>query len=161
MNPSELDKQLLASQQYKERSWVKLISVIKRQLDAWATVEVARQGYNDFKLGHMPLLMNISPGGITNTELAKKARVTKQAMSKVVNELLELGYIETIVHDSDKRSSVISLTVKGKQLVITARKCMLRLEAEYEQQFGKQQFEKAKDMLLKVMHYNEEHLNPE
>ena len=132
-----------------------------RQLDAWATVEVARQGYDDFKLGHMPLLMNISPGGITNTELAKKARVTKQAMSKVVNELLELGYIETIVHDSDKRSSVISLTAKGKQLVITARKCMLKLEAEYEQQFGKQQFEKAKDMLLKVMHYNEGHLNPE
>jgi DNA-binding MarR family transcriptional regulator len=161
MNLSELDKQLLASQQYKERSWVKLISVIKRQLDSWASAEVARQGYDDFKLGHMPLLMNISPEGITNTELAKKARVTKQAMSKVVNELVDLEYIETIDHDTDKRSSVIRLTKKGKLLVVTARNCMLTLEAEYEQQFGKQEFEKTKDMLLKVMQYNEAHLNQE
>lgn len=156
MNSSDLDKQLLATQQYKERSWVKLISILKRQVDAWATAEVAKEGYDDFKLAHMPLLMNISPEGITNTELAKKARVTKQAMSKVVNELHDLGYIDTIEHDTDKRSSVIRLTVKGKKLVLAARRCVSELEAVYEQQFGKKRFEEAKDMLLQVIKYNEE-----
>jgi len=161
MSTSDLDKQLLASQQYKERSWVKLISVLKRQMDAWATAEVAREGYDDFKLAHMPLLMNISPEGITNTELAKKARVTKQAMSKVVNELNDLGYIDTIGHDTDKRSSVIRLTVKGKKLVVAARNCVSGLEAEYERKFGKKRFEDAKDMLLQVIKYNEDNFHQE
>lgn len=161
MNSSELDKQLLASQQHKERSWVKLISVLKRQLDSWATSEVSQHGYADFKLGHMPLLMNISPEGITNTELAKKARVTKQAMSKVVSELNELGYINTVEHDKDRRSSVITLTSKGKHLVVTARQCVTNLEKEYERTFGKERFQQAKDMLLQVIAYNEEHFNQE
>jgi len=159
MIPNDLDKELLASQHSRERNWVKLIFVMKRQLDAWATEAIVCQGFEDFKLGHMPLLMNISPEGITNTELAKKARVTKQAMSKVVNELLDLGYIDTIGHDTDKRSSVIRLTDKGKRLVITARKCVSKLESTYEKTFGKKSFEDAKDMLLKVIKYNEENFS--
>lgn len=159
MNPTELDKKLKESHDSKERSWTKLISIMKRQMDSWATAELAKHGYEDFKLGHMPFLMNISPEGITNTELARKARVSKQAMSKVVNELFDLGYIETVEHDTDKRSSLIRLTAKGKKLVITARQAVCGVEADYERLFGKLRFEAMKDMMIRIIAYNEEHLH--
>src|SRR5690348_4370446 len=114
MKMSDLDKQLLDTYQQKQKSWGRLLSILKRQFEAWAITELENHGYDDFKMGYMPLLMNIHPEGITNNELAKTAKVTKQAMSKVVKELVEAGYITTEIHGRDKRSSIISLTTKGK-----------------------------------------------
>ena len=77
MRQTETDKKLLAYQQSKHRSIAKLLSHLKRHFDAWAVDEFAAAGYGDFKMGYMPLIMNIHPEGITNNELAKKAKVSK------------------------------------------------------------------------------------
>lgn len=156
MKMSELDRQLLETYQQKQKSWGKLLSILKRQFEAWAVTELEGHGYADFKMGYMPLLMNIHPEGITNNELAKKAKVTKQAMSKVVKELVEAGYIVTETHGQDKRSSIISLTVKGKKLVLSARKKVSELEAEYEVIIGKKKFADLKEMLTRIMDYHDQ-----
>ena len=152
----ELDKQLLEFQKGKEQSWGKILAHLKRLFDAWAIAELIKKGYDDFKMAYMPLLMNIHPEGITNNELAKKARVTKQAMSKVVKELIEYGYIKTEVHGTDKRSSIIFLTTKGKKLVLSARSRLFELENEYEQLLGKNNFHQLKQQLMKIIHYHDE-----
>ncbi|MFL5787755.1 MAG: MarR family winged helix-turn-helix transcriptional regulator [Flavisolibacter sp.] len=156
MNSRELDKRLLESQSKKEKSWGKILAQLKRQFDAWAINELTEKGYGGFKLGYMPLLMNIHPEGITNNELAKKARVSKQAMSKVVKELVRHGYIKTEILGSDKRSSIIYLTVKGKKLVLSARDRVSLIEKEYEQLLGKARFQELKELLLKIIHYHDE-----
>jgi DNA-binding MarR family transcriptional regulator len=156
MKMSELDKQLQEFYQQKHKSWGKLISMLKRQFDHWATAELAENGYEDFKMGYMPLLMNIHPEGITNTELAKKAKVSKQAMSKVVKELQEGGYIQTEIHGQDKRSAIIYLTAKGKKLVLSARGKIFNLEKEYEAVIGKKKFEELKETLEKLIDYHDQ-----
>lgn len=155
MKLSELDKQLLVLQQQKIWNWGKLINILKRHFDAWATAQLAAHGYEDFKMGYMPLLMNIHPEGITNNELAKKAKVTKQAMSKVVKELIEGSYIETEVHGTDRRSTILFLTQKGKKLVITAKSKVLDLEKEYEAVLGKRKFEELKNLLFTLANHHE------
>lgn len=151
MKASELDKEFLFFHKNKEKSWGKIITLLKKQFDNWATEELADNGYDDFKMSYMPLLVNISPEGITNNELAKKARVTKQAMSKIVKELIALGYVETEVHGQDKRSANVYLTNKGKKLLITARTKVLDLEKKYEQLLGKRKFEELKGLLLLII----------
>lgn len=160
MNMKELDKQLLEFHQGKEQSWGKILAHLKRLFDAWAITELVKKGYEGFKMAYMPLLMNIHPEGITNNELAKKARVTKQAMSKVVKELLEYGYIKTAVHGTDKRSSIIFLTAKGKKLVVSARTRLSELEKEYEQLLGKNNFLQLKQQLMNIIHYHDEKYGP-
>jgi DNA-binding MarR family transcriptional regulator len=155
MNRKELDKHLLETQGRKERSWGKILSHLKRQFDAWAVAELLKHGFDGFKMAYMPLLMNIHPDGITNNELAKKARVTKQAMSKVVKELVELGYIGTKANGTDKRSSIIFLTGKGKRLVLSARTRVFEIEKEYESLLGKKKFEELKESLIKIIQYHD------
>ena len=75
-----------------------------------------KDGYTDFKMAYMPLLMNIDPDGCNEQGASEKAFITKQAMSKVVKELLERGYIETEKNYDDKRCANIFLTAKGKKL---------------------------------------------
>ena len=155
MKQTETDKKLLEFQQAKHRSIVKLISHLRRHYDVWVVSEFCAHGYDDFKIAYMPLLMNIHPEGITNNELAKKAKVTKQAMSKVVKELVEANYIRTETHGGDKRSSIIYLTAKGKKMVMTARDRVMMLEKEYEGLLGKRRFAELKEMLTVLVDHHE------
>ena len=150
-----MDKRLQAFQEQKYMSIGKLISHMKRHFDAWAMNEIAEHGYADFKIGYMPLIMNIKPEGITNNELAKKSMVTKQAMSKVVKELTEADYITSETHGQDKRSALIYLTPKGKKLVLSARERVVELEAVYEKVIGKKELVQFKTTIQKLIEYHD------
>ena len=65
----------------------RLVNMWKRFFDDWAYEELNQLGYDYFKMAYMPFIMNISETGSTNNEIAIKAKVTKQAMSKVVVQL--------------------------------------------------------------------------
>ena len=155
-----LDKKLLETEPIKLGNWVKLISVLKHQFNEWAMAKLAREGFADFKMVYMPVLMNITPEGINNNELASHARVTKQAMSKVAKELQNLGYIKAKTDPRDKRSTIIMLTDRGKKLVIEARLRVCDLTNEYRKLFKASDFDKATEILTKVIAYNDEVLLP-
>ena len=106
-------------------------------------------------IAYMPFLFNIDLEGITNTELAKRACVTKQAMSKIVNELSSLGYITNEKHNADGRSSILFLTPKGKKLVVEGKKTMGELSEKYAAIIGKRNYEFMIDMLIKVLDFHE------
>lgn len=50
-------------------------------------------------------------------ELALLEKVTTQAMSQIINHLLELGLILKTPSESDRRKVIVSLTDAGKKLV--------------------------------------------
>ncbi len=158
MNKPELEDQFRATIQNKHRSWGRLISVLKRQFSAWISDILVNNGYEDFKMAYMPLLMNIGPEGVTNKELAEKSFITKQAMSKVVKELLELGYIEKEKDYSDKRCANIFLTAKGKHLAVTVREKIYELELGYEKRLGHEKMNDVKDVMLEIIDFNNETL---
>ncbi|MBB3187484.1 MarR family winged helix-turn-helix transcriptional regulator [Microbacter margulisiae] len=54
---------------------------------------------------------------ITPSELARTEQVTGQAMSQIINKLLELGLIEKIPSETDKRKVFISETTKGHEFI--------------------------------------------
>jgi DNA-binding MarR family transcriptional regulator len=56
-------------------------------------------------------------GPILPGELASMEKVTTQAMSQVINQLLEQGLIEKNTSTEDRRKSIITLTEKGRLLV--------------------------------------------
>jgi DNA-binding MarR family transcriptional regulator len=151
-----IDEELGHLRAYRRRSWAKLINHLKRELDHYMEAEFVARGYEHFKLGYMPLLMNIDPEGITNGELSRRASVTKQAMSKIVHELNKLKYITTEPVSRDGRSSIIRLTEKGKRFVVEAKHCMMDLTDEYKAVVGARQYEKSVDTLLKILEYHEE-----
>jgi DNA-binding MarR family transcriptional regulator len=101
----------------------KLINMWKRFFDDWAHEELNNHGYDYFKMSYMPFIMNISEQGSTNNEIAIKAKVTKQAMSKVVKELLAFDLIKIQKHETDARAALIFLTQNGKDLITDTKMC--------------------------------------
>lgn len=55
--------------------------------------------------------------GATLNLLAQRAGVQKSQMSRLVADLEQSGYIEREMHPTDKRSTILQLSAKGKKLV--------------------------------------------
>jgi DNA-binding MarR family transcriptional regulator len=153
-----LDQKLRDTEYIKAHSWGKIVTYMKRQFDHWATEKLSENGYSSFKMAYMPVLMNIKADGTNNNELAKLARVTKQAMSKVARELIESGYIKTKTDPHDKRSTIFMLTDKGKKLVIEARLHVKDLMDEYRQLIGAEEYDKTLQTLIRIIEFTDHKL---
>ncbi|HXD92569.1 MAG TPA: MarR family transcriptional regulator [Bacteroidia bacterium] len=151
-----LDKELQKTDALSKHSWGKAISKLKKHFDTWVAEQLYMHDIRDFKLAYMPLIMNIDVDGITNTDLAKRAGITKQGMSQVVQELEEKKYIKIQTNPKDKRSSIIHLTDKGKEFILTCRGRQKDLHADLQKLLGKKKFEIVLDAMFEVVNYQEE-----
>ncbi len=143
----------------RERAFGRLFWRMKRYCDMQIEPKLHALGYTDFKLSYMQFLGNITEEGVTNNELAKRASVTKQAMSKVVNLLESEGYIYTKKNKTDSRSSIICLSERGKALFGDLQGCMHDLKARMSSVVGEDRWEQMIDtMVLLVEDLNKQDL---
>lgn len=147
---STLDKQLAEIIANRPRLLIRLLNIVKKDFDNRLIEKLQQAGYKDFKIGDMVLIVNISQEGTINNELAKKARITKQAMSKVVKNLEATGYIYTRKHETDNRATVIFLSDKGKQLVIDTAAVVQEVQGYYTSIIGEKDAEVLRDILFKL-----------
>ena|ERR1700749_183414 len=151
-----LDKELQKTDALSKHSWGKAVNKLKKYFDIWVSEQLASKNIDDFKLAYMPLIMNIDVDGVTNTDLARRAGITKQGMSQVVQELEEKKYIKIQTNPKDKRSSIIFLTDKGKEFILTCRNRHKDLHADLQKLLGKKKFDMVLDAMFEVVKYHEE-----
>jgi DNA-binding MarR family transcriptional regulator len=101
------------SELFLSRLFAKSYRVIK----SLNSLYLAEMGYHDFKIGHIMVMMNLKEEGITAAEISKKVHVSKQAISKLVHELAEKGFLMNLKHPEDLRATLIQTTVAGEQFL--------------------------------------------
>lgn len=154
-----VDHRLKDPEYLHQYGWGKVISYLKKQMDQWSIEQLSSNGYKDFKIAYMPVIMNIATEGTNNNDLAMHGRVTKQAMSKVVKELQKKGYITAKTDPKDKRGVIFTLTPRGKDFVKCAKAAVSKLMEDYRLAFGKKKFNDLVLMLAEVIEYNDKQLN--
>ncbi|WP_164969546.1 MarR family winged helix-turn-helix transcriptional regulator [Aquirufa rosea] len=113
-------------------------------------------GYDNFKIGHIMVLMNLNEQGVTTTDLAKIAKVSKQAMSKLVNELVQEGYLVSRSNPQDLRSSLLFCTEKGNKFLEDLMKSRAYLAEKFTEILGKERLELLNELLGEIVeHYDE------
>jgi DNA-binding MarR family transcriptional regulator len=73
-------------------------------------------GYDDIRGPHANVFTFLPPEGMRVSELTKLAHVRKQTMAQAVEELEALGYVERRPDPTDRRSRLVFLTERGKQI---------------------------------------------
>jgi DNA-binding MarR family transcriptional regulator len=142
---------------YRERAFGRLMGRLKRHFDLIIEPRLHELGFTDFKLSYMGFLANLTPEGITNNELAKRACVTKQAMSKVVSLLESDGYIHMEKNHNDSRSSVIHLSDRGKALLEAVFESVQDIQQQFIGVVGEDRWEQMIDtMVVLVNHIDQE-----
>ncbi len=92
--------------------------------------------YNDIRISHGCVFGNIDPEGTRLTELAERARMTKQSVGEVTSDLEQRGYVERVPDPSDGRAKIIRLTERGRAAQALGIGLIDELEEEWAERFG-------------------------
>lgn len=138
------------SELFLSRLFAKSYRVIK----ALNSHYLAEMGYHDFKIGHIMVMMNLREEGITAAEISKKVHVSKQAISKLVHELAEKGFLMNLKHPEDLRATLIQTTLAGEQFLAALNDCRLKVDQELSQVIGTEKLDQIRSaMESMLLHY--------
>jgi DNA-binding MarR family transcriptional regulator len=144
----------------RERTLGRIMSKMKRYLGRHIEQRLAELGFADFKASYIAFLGNLEEDGITNNELARRAGVTKQAMSKIVKLLEDAGYIYTVKNERDSRSSQIFINERGKQLMVAVFNCMEEIREKFHDIAGYERVEQMIDTMVLLVREIEKDSGP-
>ena len=105
-------------------------------IEAAVRADLAQNGFGDVAPAHSALLRDVGDDGARPGELAAHAGVTRQAITKLVDELERLDLVRRDPDPDDGRGVIVRYTDRGRAGVAIARKRMLTLERGYAAQVG-------------------------
>lgn len=116
-----------------------MIRLLETAFDAFAEElqrRVADTSYSDIRITHGCVFGNIDPDGTRLTELAERARMTKQSVGEVTSDLEQRGYVERVPDPSDGRAKIIRLTERGRTAQALGFDLIEDIEREWADRFG-------------------------
>jgi DNA-binding MarR family transcriptional regulator len=97
---------------------------------------LAETPYGDIRISHGCVFGNIDPEGTRLTDLAERARMTKQSVGEVTSDLEQRGYVERVPDPSDGRAKIIRLTERGCAAQALGFGLIDGIEQEWAERFG-------------------------
>jgi len=114
----------------------RLIYIIYRYVHEWASVRWKADGWENLQPDHLRLISIVGTDSVNNNELAKRARVSKQAMSKMVMQLEKFGFIDVNPDPKDSRAKVISVNNQGADFLQYFNSCGMVLVDDFAEIIG-------------------------
>ena len=116
---------------------IALLQDAQRQIADELHERLAELGYAEIRPGHGCVFGNMRPHGVRLTDIAERARITKQSVGEIVTDLEQLGYVERIPDPDDKRAKLVRLTKRGQLVQQAAWEIFADIEAEWAARIGK------------------------
>lgn len=104
-------------------------------------------GEKAFSKAQSSIFMNLAEGRNTAVEIARHIGVSKQAVNKTVNELVERGFLTLVTDTEDKRSKRILPTRAGLDKGRQAAKALYELEQELSRRIGEEKAQALREIL--------------
>jgi DNA-binding MarR family transcriptional regulator len=122
-----------------------------RALSGELVALLAERGYPDIRAGHAAVFLHIDRrSGTRLTELARRARMTKQGMMLVVDDLEGRGYVRRVPDPEDGRAKVVRLTAHGRRCAAESRRAAQALETQTRRLLGDRRYETLREALEEV-----------
>jgi DNA-binding MarR family transcriptional regulator len=97
--------------------------------------------------GQQQIMRNLGEDGARPSELAALAGVTRQAVTKVIDELERQGYVRRDPDPDDGRGVVVRYTEEGLGAMRFARASLRRLEREFAAEVGAERWATFREVL--------------
>lgn len=114
-----------------------------------ASIEEA--GHEDIRPADTKVFRSLDPDGTRITDLAERAGVTKQAMSQLVQNLEDRGYVTRRPDPEDGRSKRVCLTEAGRDVIRAARAGRRRLEETWSGHLGEEDLSSLRGLLVRLL----------
>lgn len=114
------------------------------------------KGFKDIRPIHGYLFSALIPNGTTAIELANHLRISKQAVSKMIDYLEKNGYVMRQPHPTDKRGKVIILAERGWLVVNEKNRILSDIEGRLIEKIGNDRMQLLKEDLSTIVRDNNE-----
>jgi DNA-binding MarR family transcriptional regulator len=113
--------------------------------------QLEETGYADLRPTHGCVFRFVRDDGMRLTELATHADMTKQSVGELVDDLVDLGYVERIPDPEDRRAKLIRLTAKGVKAQRVGFGLIDEVEAQWAERFGAQRIADLREILEEIV----------
>src|SRR5919198_5482161 len=123
-----------------------IVSVSQLLVDAIRFVEaemgpaLEERGADDLTPTQARALLLVDRTGTRLTELSRRARVTKQAMMQMVDDLQRMGYLRRTPDPEDARAKMVRLTARGLNQRARARQAIQMVEGRVRRRLGPRKY---------------------
>lgn len=130
----------------------RLLLEAHRVLGVELVTDLTERGYPDARPGHAAVFLHIDRRtGTRLTELARRARMSKQGMMLLVDDLEQRGYVRRVPDPDDARAKMVRLTARGRRFVAEARRASAAVEARARRELGDRRYETLRDALEELI----------
>ncbi len=127
------------------------LSFLSRELARGLMEKSVARGHKGLKLNWDTVFLNLDfREGSRVVDLAQVNGLTKQAMSQIVAEIEQHGYIAKKEDPSDGRARKLKLSAKGKKLIQDSLEAYEEMEQEFERLIGREKLEAFKEIAAEL-----------
>jgi DNA-binding MarR family transcriptional regulator len=113
---------------FNDHNLARLIRTVERHITNQISRELQIHGYTTVSARHLQVFENLDTEGVSIINLAQRAGISKQAMSKMVKEVAHEGFVDVVTDERDNRVQLVNATEKGAALISdirreTSRRC--------------------------------------
>src|SRR5262245_59477919 len=93
-------------------------------------------GFADLKPSFGYVIRAVDHEPLTATHLASRLHMTPQGAAKLIDELVDRGYIQRLADQTDRRARRLMLATRGEQLLKEARAFHHAFEKQFAERYG-------------------------
>ena len=147
----------------------RLLAIAYRQLITDLHAELAEQGWADVRPAYGFALLALRDGPLPGSELGAVLGMTKQASSKLIDALVEAGYVRRLIREGparglassgDARVRPVELTDLGGELLLASETIYHSLESRWSEIIGSDRVAALREDLVAVLSQGDGELPP-
>lgn len=127
-----------------------LFSAAGQRLSAQLDGALRDAGFPDLRSAHAPIFMGIAPGGSRVSELAERARMTRQAAGELIRYLAAQGYVTVARDPDDGRAKRVELTSRGWEAIAVGERVIDGFTTWLEQRIGPENVRQLREILTAI-----------
>lgn len=108
-------------------------------------------GLEEFPDNMITLIPYIETEGTRNTDLARRAGISKQAVAKTIKICERLGFLERAPDPVDGRATLIRMSPRGLEMLVGMHRAIRDVNRDYENLLGKEGMANFRAALLTII----------
>ncbi len=113
-----------------------LLDIVSEAFFSEFRSELEQSEFGDIRPTHGCVFRHVQGEGLRLTDIAERAKLTKQSVGEIVDDLVERGYAQRIPDPEDRRAKLICLTEKGEAAQLHGRRLFTKVEKRWAERYG-------------------------
>lgn len=127
-----------------------LLDIVSEAFFAEFRDELEQSEFGDIRPTHGCVFRHVQGEGLRLTDIAERAKLTKQSVGEIVDDLVARGYAKRIPDPEDRRAKLVCLTERGEAAQAHGRRLFAKVEKRWAQRYGDERIAGLRELLEEV-----------